>query len=194
MAGFSKVSLDADTARGLKRGNPVAQSEAYRLLAAPIMSMAQRILQDRGLAEEVVQDTFVSLLERAHTLRNAQAVVGWVRQTAVNHCLMRLRSPWQQRRTASEPFDEADQASPGSDDLYDLERALGRLGADTRMVVWLHDVEGYTHQEIGTLFNKTSSYSKSQLSRGYQKLLDIYGGDRDDSIATATDIESACAS
>jgi RNA polymerase sigma-70 factor (ECF subfamily) len=42
------------------------------------------------------------------------------------------------------------------------------------MVLWLHDVEGYTHQEIAALAGKTASFSKSQLARGYQRLSDRY--------------------
>jgi RNA polymerase sigma-70 factor (ECF subfamily) len=37
-------------------------------------------------------------------------------------------------------------------------------------VVWLHDVEGFTHQEIAELMGRTESFSKSQLSRAYQRL------------------------
>jgi RNA polymerase sigma factor (sigma-70 family) len=196
MAGFSNIPLDAETARKLMLGDASAQTTAYRVLAPKVMGMAVRILQDRSLAEEVVQDTFVSLIERASTLRDAEAVVGWIRQTAVNHCLMRLRSPWQQRRLSDDMSEELDQTDDAArnDNLRDLEQALGKLGAQTRMVVWLHDVEGYTHKEIGQLFGKTSSYSKSQLARGYQKLLDEYGGEKDDGFAKATHVESACAS
>ena len=52
-----------------------------------------------------------------------------------------------------------------------LERALSTLAVESRAVLWLHDVEGYTHKEIGQLMGKTSSYSKSQLARAYQRLL-----------------------
>ena len=55
----------------------------------------------------------------------------------------------------------------------DLERALDSLPAKTRAVIWLHDVEGYTHKEIGRLFGRTESYSKSQLARGYQRLREL---------------------
>jgi hypothetical protein len=74
----------------------------------------------------------------------------------------------------NEPMDPQ-AAGARNDDLWDLEHALAELPADTRMVLWLHDVEGYTHQEIATLAGKTASYSKSQLARGYQKLSDRYG-------------------
>ena len=61
---------------------------------------------------------------------------------------------------------------PRSDrgDQIDLERALARLGDTARAVVWLHDVEGYTHAEIGALFDATPSFSKSQLARAHERL------------------------
>lgn len=175
MASFSDVQLDAGIARGLKRGDSQAQTVAYRVLSPAVMGMAVRILQDHGLAQEVVQDTFVELLEKAHSLKDPAAVIGWVRTVAVNHCLMRLRSPWHKRRVSSEADESPEPVDPHaaasrSDDLWDLEQALASLPADTRLVLWLHDVEGYTHQEIAALVGKTTSYSKSQLSRGYQKL------------------------
>jgi DNA-directed RNA polymerase specialized sigma24 family protein len=52
-----------------------------------------------------------------------------------------------------------------------LEQALATLSEEARTVVWLHDVEGYTHKEIGELMGKTASFSKSQLARAYEKLL-----------------------
>ena len=129
MAGFKATSLSRETAAGLARGDPEAQAEAYRVLAPPVLGMAQRILGDRGLAEEVLQDTFLSLIERADSIRDVGATVGWVRQTAVNHCFMRLRSPWHQRRlweAPPEPSDPAESALRG-EGLTDLARALGRL-------------------------------------------------------------------
>ena len=52
----------------------------------------------------------------------------------------------------------------------DLEAALERLSETSRAVVWLHDVEGYTHDEIANLMGKTPSFSKSQLARAHQRL------------------------
>ena len=52
----------------------------------------------------------------------------------------------------------------------DLEAALERLPETSRAVVWLHDVEGYTHEEIAGMMDKTPSFSKSQLSRAHAKL------------------------
>jgi RNA polymerase sigma-70 factor (ECF subfamily) len=52
----------------------------------------------------------------------------------------------------------------------DLERALDALPGLSRAVVWLHDVEGFTHAEIARLFRRTTSFSKSQLARAHEQL------------------------
>jgi RNA polymerase sigma-70 factor (ECF subfamily) len=56
------------------------------------------------------------------------------------------------------------------DDAMDLDAALASLSDVSRAVVWLHDVEGFTHKEIAGFMGKTESFSKSQLSRAYQRL------------------------
>lgn len=180
MAGFADIHLDPGIARALLRGDRRAQGIAYRTLAPTVLGMAIRILRDEGLAQEVLQDTFVDLMDKAATLRDPDAVVGWLRKVAVNHCFMRLRSPWHQRRTAEDAAPEPDDPAD-SDERWqgqcDIERALGALAPETRLVIWLHDVEGYTHQEIGQLTGQTASYSKSQLARGYAKLTQMMQGE-----------------
>jgi RNA polymerase sigma-70 factor (ECF subfamily) len=55
-------------------------------------------------------------------------------------------------------------------DRLALEQALSGLAPETRAIVWLHLVEGYGHDEIGQMFDRTPSFSKSQLSRGLRRL------------------------
>jgi DNA-directed RNA polymerase specialized sigma24 family protein len=70
-----------------------------------------------------------------------------------------------------EPAEDASLAAGRLEGLEDVERALARLSAESRFVVWMHDVEGHTHAEIGRLVGRTASYSKSQLARAYAELL-----------------------
>lgn len=179
MSGFN-VQLPELLVRGVIAGRRDDQERAYEQLAPAIMTLATRILQDRHLAEEVVQDTFVDVVEKAATLRKTGAFAGWVKRIAVNHCLMRLRSPWRSRREALPDLEGEthelhtvvqDDPELVTESHRSLEQALGHLSSDARAVLWLHDVEGYTHKEIGQLMGRTSSYSKSQLARAYQKLL-----------------------
>jgi RNA polymerase sigma factor (sigma-70 family) len=175
MAGFSDIQLPDTVAQGVLRGDRSALAEAYRVLAAAVMNLASRILQDRQLAEEVVQDTFIDLVEKSGQISSAEAIAAWVRKVAVNHCLMRLRSPWHAKRSEADAEDifatQGDHSMEWVAVVPTLERALGALTAEARSVVWLHDVEGYTHKEIGQLMGKTASFSKSQLARAYEKLL-----------------------
>ncbi|MAT83022.1 MAG: hypothetical protein CMQ43_14590 [Gammaproteobacteria bacterium] len=194
MASFADIHLDSGIARGIVRGDRRAQAVAYRLMSPTIMGMAVRILQDEGLAQEVVQDTFVELIDKAHTLKDPAALVAWVRRVAVNHCYMRLRSPWHKRRSPDPEVPEQLDDSNGDERLQgyrDMERALAVLPAETRLVIWLHDVEGYTHREIGELTGQTASYSKSQLARGYGKLTQLLRGDEDDGTQADT-VRPAC--
>ena len=73
----------------------------------------------------------------------------------------------------TDEFDEEFQGATKDADTalrMDLEAALTKLGDTTRAVVWLHDVEGYTHEDIGEMMGKSVSFSKSQLARAHQKL------------------------
>jgi len=176
MSGFSDIDLPDAVAQGVLRGERDAFADAYRLLSRAVMNLAARILQDRPLAEEVVQDTFIDLVEKSAQIQSVESICAWVRKVAVNHCLMRLRSPWHARRSevdAEEVFasTNVDRSMEWVASAPTLEAALGSLSEDARAVIWLHDVEGYTHKEIGELMGKTASFSKSQLARAYEKLL-----------------------
>ncbi len=176
MSGFADIQLADTVSAGVLKGDRQALAAAYAQLSRAVMNLSARILQDRQLAEEVVQDTFIDLVEKASQIQRRDAVVPWVRRVAVNHCLMRLRSPWHARRSEMESEELEGQPATDGDlewmaQIPSLERALGVLSEEARTVIWLHDVEGYTHKEIGELMGKTASFSKSQLARAYEKLL-----------------------
>ena len=163
----------------LKRGDADAREWVYRAFSRKVFTMARRMLGDAGLAEDATQDTFVDVLCKAGSLKRNDALAPWVRRIAVNHCLMRLRSPWFKRRETVRSDVELARSDEGLLEVAtDLERALDSLPAKTRSVIWLHDVEGYTHKEIGRLFGRTASYSKSQLARGYRRLRELRTDER----------------
>jgi RNA polymerase sigma factor (sigma-70 family) len=173
MSQFTRIQFADEVLDALKRGDRAAAAHVYRALSDVVFTLALRVLSDRQLANEVTQDTFVDVIERAHGLKSNDAFVGWVRSIAVNHCLMRLRSPWRRRRLRWIDHESEDVGSGTArlDGFGDLERALKRLSDAARFVVWMHDVEGYTHAEIARLTGKTESHSKSQLARAHARLL-----------------------
>ena len=67
------------------------------------------------------------------------------------------------------------------DEQVALERAVDELPDTARVVVWLHDVEGYTHKEIGQMMGYTASFSKSQLARAHERLRVLLQGEQEES-------------
>ena len=153
-----------------RRGEPRAFEQIYRMFERPVYSLAWRMLNDADEAQEILHDAMLTLFGKLDQFRGESPFWGWLRQIAVNEALMRLRK----RRLidfTDEVPENSEHSHPAPDlEGRDLEQALRTLPTVTRSVVWLYHVEGYSHEEIARLFEKTVSFSKSQLSRGTLKL------------------------
>ncbi len=158
-----------------RRGERTAHAELYASFAGPVFTLARRMLASSSLAEDVLQETFVEVLCNIGRFRGEAEVGTWVKRIAINKCLMHVRSSWVSRRGPS--GDEPASEDRGAlDDQMVLERALDQVPDVARAVVWLHDVEGYTHAEIGRLMGRTASFSKSQLARAHVRLRGLLEG------------------
>ncbi|HET7307322.1 MAG TPA: RNA polymerase sigma factor [Gammaproteobacteria bacterium] len=164
--------IDENIVQRARRGDRDAHAALYTTFATPVHTLAWRLTARREVAEEVMQETFIEMIRSIANYRGDGAIGPWIRRIAVSKCLMHFRSAWQRRRDDHEPV-ELDRFAGASVDgaaELELERLLARLPETPRTVVWLHDVEGYTHREIGELMNKTASFSKSQLTRAHAVL------------------------
>ncbi len=145
----------------------------------------RRLVRRPAIAEELLQETFVDVLEHIGAFEGRCPLPAWIRAIAVNRALMYLRSPWHRglEWLDKDPggADRLPAASAAATEPLDtgLERALMTLPALTRAVVWLHDVEGFTHADIGFALGRTPSFSKSQLSRAHRRLRDLLGAATD---------------
>ncbi len=151
-----------------RRGDMRAHARLYETFAPMVYTLARRMLVSPALAEDVLQETFVEVIRGIGTWRGDGEFGLWLRRIAINKCLMHLRSSWVSRRAEHDAEPVAPPAS--TDDRIALERALAALPDTARVVVLLHDVEGYTHREIGKLMGRTASFSKSQLARAHDRL------------------------
>ncbi len=163
MTSIRGVKIDEKVVAKLKEGDAKAQSHVYEVLGPRVYSMVLRIMADPQAAEDITQDTFVDVITKAKTIKEPKSFVGWVRTIAVNHCYMRIRSPWYRRRIEVVLPEEGYEHD--TTNQIDIEHALAKMDTKTRLVVWLYCVEGYTHQEIGTLLKRSTSYSKVIISR-----------------------------
>jgi len=149
-------------------GDEAALEALYRAFETPVYNLIRRILRRPEDAEDVLQETFLEVVRNIKQYRGEGHLWGWIRRIATTKALMRIRRE-QVRET------ESLQDEPGKPGMHvganiDLERAFERLSETSRAVVWLHDVEGYTHEEIAEQMGKTVSFSKSQLARAHARL------------------------
>ena len=177
MVRLVQIDVPADVLAAARRGDPRARERIYRELAGATFGLIRRLIGVTAVAEDLFQDTLLTLYQRLDDFRGEAPLGAWVRQIAVSKCLMHLRSPWHRARldfafsSEEEPvwLTRAALAGP-SGAAVDLERALESLAPTARAIVWLYEVEGYSHQEIARSFGRSVSFSKSQLARAHQRL------------------------
>jgi RNA polymerase sigma-70 factor (ECF subfamily) len=165
-----------------KAGEDAAMEQIFRCFEAPVYSLARRLTRSTHDAEDVLQETFMEVVRSIQSFRGDGSLAGWIRKVAANKALMKLR------RRGGRTFEQlvpdelggegGGRPSHGSAvftaaERVDLETALGRLSDAARVVIWLHDVEGYSHDEIAAMAGKTASYSKSQLARAHARLREM---------------------
>ncbi|MDX2122694.1 MAG: sigma-70 family RNA polymerase sigma factor [Gemmatimonadota bacterium] len=153
-----------------RAGDAAALERVYRAYETPVYNLARRICRTVEDAEDVLQETFFEVCRSIGQYRGDGSLWGWVRSIAASKALMRLRrNKYRDTDELDEEFHRPTMKVDGGLRM-DLEAALERLPETSRAVVWLHDVEGYTHEEIAGMMGKTVSFSKSQLARAHTRL------------------------
>jgi len=180
MSAFLDSDLPPDAVSRARAGDVGAHEAIYRVYQKPVRTLARRLVARAAQAEDLAHDVFVEVLQSLGQYDGRGSFAGWIRTITVRKCLMHLRSPWHRGLRWVEgliPPDadgsHGEMAEVGGGQSLDLERALAQLGDTARAVVWLHDVEGYTHAEIGALLGGTASLSKSQLARAHGRLREL---------------------
>jgi RNA polymerase sigma-70 factor (ECF subfamily) len=156
-------------------GDPSAERELYDAHVDRVFRLAYRMAGEMDLAQDFVQETFIKVFSRLSTFRGDSALATWVTSVALSVALNGLRKVKRFRQRES-PIDEAAQITGGGGrraepDLKNrMREAIERLPDGYRTVFVMHDMEGYTHEEIGTALGVQPGTSKAQLFRARAKL------------------------
>jgi RNA polymerase sigma factor (sigma-70 family) len=179
VARLTDIDVTPDVLASACGGSERAQAAIYAAVAPATFGLVRRLAGSRALAEDLFQETMMAVFQSLASFRGEAPLGAWVRRIAVSKCLMYLRSPWHRARLRLSSQSDADErwveallpATPGPRaESVDLERALASLAPTARAVVWLFEVEGYSHEEIALSFGRSVSFSKSQLARAHVKL------------------------
>jgi len=165
---------DRDLVRAfLGRGDEAAFRVLFRRHTPAMFLLASRLLggADRG-AEDAVQEAWSRAARRLSVFRAESTLRTWLCGIVVRCCREMLR----RRRPETElDLEMAAGGGPEGEEAFELERVLARLPDGFREIVVLHDLEGYTHREIGVRLGIRPGSSKSRLSRARAALRESLG-------------------
>ena len=156
------------------RGDEAAMRSLWSRHAPHIDAVVRRLVGgDLDLAADIAQEVWIQIFRALPQYRGDSQFGTWAHRIAVNRTLNALRKT---RRLAKIETDiEEDSAVVESDPersfvVATIENAAAKLSPGARAVFLLHDVEGFTHEEIAERLGITSGGSKSQLFKARAKL------------------------
>lgn len=186
---------ELNTLQGVDLSVPMkAPNPSFAQLVRPhldgLYRLAYRLTRDRHNAEDLLQEVLVKLYPRRRKLAKIETLKPWLARVLYNHFID------QRRRYARDPLQLAISAPPDEPDyqpmdtmensqagpeiiaeweseLLHIQSALQRMTADHQLVVALHDVEGYTLEELEKILATPIGTLKSRLHRARARLREI---------------------
>ncbi|MBL7816853.1 MAG: RNA polymerase sigma factor [Saprospiraceae bacterium] len=176
-----KVEQHYEIVEACKRGDRKAQFELYRLYSKAMYNISLRMLGSVENAEDVLQNSFIDVFSKLDSFRFESSIGAWIKRIVINNCInylkkRRLEFAELTEGASNEVFDQSLAFSALSDNHLDvpkIQNAIQQLPDGYRVVFTLYAMEGYDHEEIGSILGITEATSKSQYSRAKAKLRDI---------------------
>lgn len=166
-----------------QQGSQEAFTQIYNYLKNRLFSLAYRYTYNRETAEDILQETFIKIFTNLSTINNPETFIPWVYRVTINTALSYLRQQKKhfQAQVSAEASELEVQDVPGGeflsqreDQLHQaIEAALRTLPPKLKTVFLLHDVQGFTHEEIAAILGWRVGTSKSQLFKARLKIRDF---------------------
>ena len=151
------------------KGNRAAQKAIYDRLAPRMFPVCIRYVGERELAEDILQDGFITLFTHLKNFKGEGSFEGWARKIFVTTALMSLR-----KKDALKMSDDLEEAKGLKTDIAGQMESIGykelmsmisELPPGFRTVFNMYSIEGYSHKEIGEMLGISETTSRTQLSR-----------------------------
>jgi RNA polymerase sigma factor (sigma-70 family) len=162
-----------------KKNERQAQIRIYELFAKRMFNVSKRIVKDSLLAEDIVQESFITVFNSLETFRGEVPFEIWLRKIVINRSIDQYRK----QKFIFEQLDDnkiTDFEEPDWEIGYDTEAELVHevkknidlLPDGYRIILSLYLIEGYDHEEISQILNISASTSRSQFTRAKRKLIE----------------------
>jgi RNA polymerase sigma-70 factor, ECF subfamily len=152
-----------------KAGSHAAFESLYRTHLGRVYGICMRILLDPSKAEDMTQKIFVHVWMKLQSFRGDSRFSSWLYRLSVNMVLDELRLVGWKNEAAirKEPVKRTDAPvyEPAYNFRLDLNNAIDSLPRQARIIFVMHDIAGYTHEEIAEAMKLAPGTCKAQLSR-----------------------------
>ena len=168
------MSDEQATIRRAIQGDESAMRALWARHAPHIDTVVRRLVgADHDAAQDIAQEVWIQIFRALPTYRGDSQFATWAHRIAVNRTLNALRRTRRLAKVEVEVEEDSVAVMPDTDRSFvmaSIEEAAARLSPGARTVFLLHDVEGYTHEEIAAELGITPGGSKSQLFKARAKL------------------------
>ena len=172
---------DAELLRAVARADESAFARVYDRYSPILLGLMLRILRSRAEAEDVLQEVFLQVWQRAHSFDPARGrAFTWLVTLARSRAIDRLRSVGSRERAAqrsaedappeSEPAEWADEAAVRAERAEAVQAALAELPEEQRQVLVLAYLEGMSQSEIAAAKNQPLGTVKTRTRSALRKL------------------------
>jgi RNA polymerase sigma-70 factor (ECF subfamily) len=172
---FIEDDILVEIIAGCKKHNSQAQHRLYELYAKRMTALCYRYCYDRELARDLIHDGFVRVFSYIDDFNEVGSFEGWLKKIFLNVALDRLRRADAMKDAISVDGLEnfiADRAPDFTQkiNIEDIFKAIGKLPDVARTVFNMHDIDGFSLEDIAKELNMTASAVRSQHARAKQKL------------------------
>ncbi|WP_339877035.1 RNA polymerase sigma factor [uncultured Algoriphagus sp.] len=160
--------LDTNLIKNVLKGDRSAQFQLFELTKEMLYSACLRIVNDEDEANDVLQDAYVEIFQKIHSLKHPEALLSWMKTITIRKAILQSR-----KKIHFEPIGNLEMdSSDDFDSWFDaemLDQAIESLPTGAKAVFLLLSVEGYSHREASSMLGISENTSKSQLN--YAKTL-----------------------
>ncbi len=151
----------------------LAQKRLYDRYKKAMYTIAYRITGDFDLADEALQDAFLSVFRNISKFRRESTLGAWIKTITVRTAIKTVKKkitfePFEDYKNENETIDWGDHLA-----MDYLEKAIKSLPEGYRTIFVLVEIEGYAHKEVAEMLDISAGTSKSQLFYAKRKLREL---------------------
>lgn len=171
---FQNKEFLLDVVNRCQDGDIKAMETVYTHYKSSLFNLAYRFSKNHASAEDLLQEIFIKIFTQIKKLRSPEALKSWLYRIAVNTCISHTRERAKTKEVSIDDINEMDEPKDNPSFLGKrLERTVTFLPPKQKAIFLLHDVQGFTHEEIASIMKLTKGTSKSQLFKARMKLREL---------------------